>query len=612
MSSRSDIARHIASVARKPYDDGVKSDPLRPYLRGGAAVNKAAAELLKLFGRKAGQICSVCRIQQAFFLIDRGWYGKRDDLMLTGRTLAGAPPPKEKHMRLEDQCGGSINERVMHYVNDVIAERTKKKFVPLDENDVIAEEIWIDDFCRNGTAPNQYEFFEERERSDIAIYYNTLLTDIMKKTALRHNLICLPHEKPFAGIGGSGKSVVWSLSDGDDNLLDPGGTAEKNLIFLTFLVSVIHAIHRHGGLLRAAAASAGGEERLSGSDAPPAVISVSLGEQLAKIIAAIESGKAEKGKRRGLADLGLCPLPKLARGAADSGRASPVAFTGDGFEFRMIGGSTDVSTAVTVINTIAADSMKIICERIKKELGKVKGGVVNADNGSDKQGDGDSRWQELSAAVLNALSAVIKESKPILFDGDNRSKEWAKEAQARGLPNSASTLEALKAFIAPEAVELFEHHKIFSESELKALYSARLDEYEKTLDAEVKTLTDIVNTQVLPAAYNYQTDIASGLEVLRVLADDMTIEMTEGALEDRKEMFEKLTADIYYVRKNLKELAAMADKARGMETAERAAYLFKEVKPQMRLIRRYVDALEEVMPDDLWPLPKYKEMLFIL
>jgi glutamine synthetase len=564
---------------------GEALDQKSPLLRSDAAINEAALELLKLLGHKAKRVRSVCGIEQEFFLVDTGWYNNRTDLTLTGRTLIGAQPPRE-HV---GECASPIKERVLNYMHDVYTEALRLG-IPVAA-------------CHNEAAPNQYEFAATHERSSLAVDHNLLLTDIMERVARRHNLVCLLHEKPFAGVNGSGKHVSWSLSDDDGaNLLNPGGTAEENLVFLTLLASVIHAAHRHGDLLRASAASAGNERRLGAGEAPPAIMSLFLGEQLTKFVAAIGSGKAEKGKKRDLADIGA-DLPKFAHDAADRNRTSPLAFTGAKFEFRMLGGSMNASTAVTVINAIVADSIKTICDRIKKEL---KG------KGDNQTGDADNHKQETAAAVINVLSAVIKESKSILFDGDPLSSEWASEAQTRGLQNTASTPEALKAFIAPKSLELFKRHKILSEAELTARYNAQLDQYEKTLDAEIKTLTEMVNTQILPNAYNYQADIASGLEVLRVLADDMTIEMTEGALEDRKEMFEKLTADIYHVRKSLKELSAMADKARKMAAGERAAYLFKDVKPQIDKIRRYVDALEGYMPDEAWPLAKYKEMLFVL
>jgi glutamine synthetase len=340
-------------------------------------------------------------------------------------------------------------------------------------------------------------------------------------------------EKPFAEDNGQGKRVNWSLNYGKDgNLFNPGDNPGKNLTFLTFVASVVHAINRHGDLLRAVSASA---------------IGVSLGERLTKIFAVKE--------------------------ARD--RTAHIAFTGTDFEFKMFGNSENVSTVVTVINTIVAESIEIISDKIKKEL--AKGGI------------------ETTAAVNNVISAVIKESKPGLFGGGDLSGD-----------NPAPAHDALKAFIAPKTVELFERRKVLSKAELKAMYDDRLEQYEERLDVEIKTLTDTVNTMILPKAYNYQADIASGLEVLMVLADDMTIDMVDGALEDRKEMFEKLTADIYYVSKNMKELAAMAEKARGMGPAgERLAYLYNEIRPQMEHIRRHVNALRGIMPLELWPLQKY-------
>ncbi|MDR0331173.1 MAG: glutamine synthetase III [Chitinispirillales bacterium] len=560
--------------------NGDALDQKLPLLRSEAAINEAASGLLKLFGRKARYVYSTCGVEQEFFLVDKGWYNERADLMLTGRTLVGAPPSKDQ--QLEDQYFGCIKERVLNYMHEVCSEAFKLG-IPVTTR-------------HNEVAPNQYEFAPIFEKSNLAADHNLLLMDIMKEVALRHNLVCLLHEKPFSGVNGSGKHVNWSLSDdGGNNLLVTGDTHEDNVVFLTVAASVVHAMHRHGDLLRATAASAGNERRLGANEAPPAIMSVYLGEQLTKILSAVEAGgKADKGKKRdaaAAAEIDIGPLPKFMHDTTDSSRTSPFAFTGAKFEFRTLGSSMNVSTVVTVINTIVADSMRLISERIKKEL---SGGAA------------------VAAAALKVLAGVVKESKPILFDGNNYSGDWAKEAKARNLPNAVSTLEALKAFLDPKAVSVFERHKVLSESELAARYAIWLDKYEKTLAIEIRTLKEIVNTQVLPSAYSYQADIAGGLEVLKVLADDMTIDMVEGALEDRKEMFEKLTADIFYIRKSLKELDARIEKAQPMEQEERVAYLFSDILPQISHIRKHVDALEGSMPDEMWPLPKYKEMLFIL
>jgi glutamine synthetase len=615
---------------------GEALDKKLPLLRSDAALSEAAAALLGLLGHGAKRVYSTCGAEQEFFLVDKGWYSQRPDLMLAGCTLAGAPPPKGQ--QLEDQYFGSIKERALNYMHDVCTEAFKLG-VPVATR-------------HNEVAPNQYEFAPIFERSNLAADHNLLLMDIMKKVALRHNLVCLLHEKPFAGVNGSGKHLNWSLADDEgNNLLNPGDAPEDNLVFLAALASVVHAVFRHGDILRAAAASAGNERRLGANEAPPAIMSVFLGERLSRVVGMVESGKIEKGKGRDLVDLGVGALPRFARDTADRNRTSPFAFTGTKFEFRALGSSMNVSTAVTAINTMVADSMAMISERIKNELKKGRGkrgagdikhagdakNVSDTKNVGDTKNAGDAKHisdmknagdakhvndvkngddalsdHDIATAVLKVLGGVFKESKAILFEGNNYSDDWVKEARKRGLPNAPSSAEALKAFVTPKAIELFERRKVFSKVELDARYNIWLDKYEKTLDIEVKTLTEMVCAQVLPSAYSYQTDIASGLEVLRDLSDDMTIDMVEGALEDRKEVFEKLTADIFYIRKNLKELDVLIQKARGMELAEKAAFYFSDIRPHMDHIRRHVDALEAAMPDELWPLPKYREMLFIL
>jgi glutamine synthetase len=561
---------------------GEALDKKLPLLRSDAALNKAAVDLLKIFGHKAKQVYSTCGVEQEYFLIDNGWYKLRPDLILAGRTLTGAPSPKGQ--QLEDHYFGSIRERALNYMHDVCAEAFKLG-IPVTTR-------------HNEVAPSQYEFAPLFERTNLAADHNLLLMDVMRRTALRHGLACLLHEKPFDGVNGSGKHVNWSLADDSgSNLLNPGDTPEENLIFLTALVSVISAMYRHSDLLRAAAASAGNEKRLGASEAPPAIMSVYLGEQLTKIIGMVESGKLEKGKKQDIIDLGVSLLPKFTRDTTDRNRTSPFAFTGAKFEFRALGSSMNISTAVTVINTIVADAMAAIGGKIKKEL-----------KDAPDTGDGNG----VTAAVLKVLGGVIRESKPILFDGNNYSDEWVKEAEKRGLRSAASSPEAFRAFAAPEAVELFTRHKVYSKAELLSRYNIWLEQYEKTLEIEARTLSEMVKTQILPSAYNYQSDIASGLEVLRDLSDDMTIDMTEGALEDRKDVFEKLTAEIFYIRKNLKELDARMKKAREItETEKKAAFFFSDIQSQIDHIRQHVDALESTMPDELWLLPKYREMLFI-
>lgn len=555
---------------------GEALDKKLPLLRSDAAICKSAVELLKLFGHTdVKQVYSTCGPEQEYFLIDEAYYRMRTDLLLANRTLIGAGSPKGQ--QLEDQYFGSIKDRVLNYMHEV-AEEAYRLGIPVTTR-------------HNEVAPHQFEFAPIFERANLAADHNQLLMDIMKRVAHRHKLVCLLHEKPFAGVNGSGKHLNWSMSDDKgNNLLNPGDTPEENLQFLTVLTAVIHAVYNHADLLRASVASAGNEHRLGANEAPPAIVSVFLGEQLTKIVNMVESGKIEKGQRQDLIDLGVKLLPKFTKDTTDRNRTSPFAFTGAKFEFRAVGSSMNISTSIAVINTVVADSLSIVTERIKAE--------------SDRTSD-------FRDAVLKVLSGMIKESRTVLFEGNNYSEEWVMEAAKRGLPNVASTAEALKAFVKPKAIDLFERNGVFSKVELQARYNIWLEIYEKVIDIEARALAEMVKTQVIPAAIEYQTEIASGLEILKDLADSKTIEVVDGAIEDRKQLLSGLTADIYYIRKNLKEMEELLCKAHSLDLEARTAMFFSDLKPHMVHIRKHVDALETVMPDAMWILPKYREMLFI-
>jgi len=555
---------------------GEALDKKLPLLRSDAAINKSAVELLKLFGHAdVKQVYSTCGPEQEYFLVDEAYYRMRSDLILTGRTLVGSSSPKGQ--QLEDQYFGSIKDRVLNYMHDVSVEAFKLG-IPVTTR-------------HNEVAPHQYEFAPIFERSNLAADHNQQLMDIMKKVAHRHGLVCLLHEKPFAGVNGSGKHLNWSMADDKgNNLLNPGDTPEENLCFLAVLTAVIHAVYTHSDLLRATVAFAGNEHRLGANEAPPAIVSVFLGEQLTNVVNMIEGGKMEKAKKQDLVDLGVKLLPKFLKDTTDRNRTSPFAFTGQKFEFRALGSSMNISTAIAVVNTIVSDSMSIVSERIKAEMKK-------NDN--------------FSAVVLKVLQGLIKESKAVLFEGNNYSDEWVKEAAKRGLPNVASTPEALKALIKPKAIDLFERQGVFSKVELQARYTIYLEIYEKLIDIEAKCLSEIVKTQLLPVAYDYQTDLAHSLEMLKDVVDSKIASVVDGAFDDRKEAFENLTADIYYISKNLKALEEALHKAHSMDLEAKTAFFFSEIKAHMDHIRKHVDALESSMPDAAWPLPKYREMLFI-
>jgi glutamine synthetase len=550
---------------------GEALDKKLPLLRSDQALSKAAVALLSLFGIKdVRNVFSTCGPEQEYFLIDESYYRMRPDLQLCDRTLCGASSPKGQ--QLEDQYFGSIKERMLNFMFEV-SEEAYKLGIPVTTR-------------HNEVAPHQYEFAPIFERSNLAADHNQLLMDIMKKVAHRHGLVCLLHEKPFAGINGSGKHVNWSLADDKgNNLLNPGDMPENNLMFLTVLTAVIHAVYTHADLLRAAVASAGNEHRLGANEAPPAIVSVYLGEQLTKIVEMVETGKLEKAKQKDLVDFGVGLLPKFIKDTSDRNRTSPFAFTGSKFEFRAVGSSMNISTSIAVINTIVADSMKQLTEKISAE---------------SKNGD-------FNKAVLKVLSSVIKSSKPILFEGNNYSEEWVKEAAKRGLPNVASTAEALKALISPKAIKLFSDHGVFSQVELKARYHIWLELYEKIIDIEVKMLMDLARTSVLPAAFTYQSSLATGLSAL----SGAGVKLKTTVISDRKEMLASLSDDIYYVRKNVNELETMLEKAQSMALEKKTAFFFAEIKPQMAHVRKHINALESIMPDEVWALPKYREMLFI-
>ncbi|MBD3393513.1 MAG: glutamine synthetase type III [Chitinivibrionales bacterium] len=551
-------------------------DKKLPLLRSDAAISASARALLALFGMK--DICwvrSECGPEQEYFLIDQSYAKLRSDIQLTGRTLIGAPSPKGQ--QLEDQYFGSIKERMLNYMCDV-AEESYKLGIPLTTR-------------HNEVAPHQYEFAPRYERSNLAADHNQLLMDVMKKVAKRHGLECLLHEKPFAGINGSGKHLNWSLSDNNgNNLLNPGETPEENLLFLTVLVCVIDAVARHADLLRASVATAGNEHRLGANEAPPAIVSVFLGEQLTKILENVAKGKKGAVSRKDVVDLGISHLPLFSRDTTDRNRTSPFAFTGQKFEFRALGSSANISTPIMVMNTIVAESFDRMTQRLAK--------AVNGKRASTQ-------------AVFRVLGEVIREVRPVLFEGDNYSAAWEKEARTRRLRNEPSSAKALKAFIAPKNITLFEKYKVFSSAELHARYNIWIDIYNKVIDIEARTLLEMVGTQVLPAAYEFQTSIGHSLDVLRTIATEDVEQVETRAVDDRREMFAHISSDIYHIRAHLKRLAAMIEKSEVMDEAKRADYFFSDIKEQMDEIRRRVDDLETMMPDDMWSLPKYREMLFI-
>jgi len=443
----------------------------------------------------------------------------------------------------------------------------------------------------NEVAPHQYEFAPIFEESNLAADHNQLLMELMKKIALRHNLVCLLHEKPFAGINGSGKHLNWSLADDlGNNLLNPGETPEDNLQFLAVLAAVLRAVYLHGDLLRASVALAGNEHRLGANEAPPAIISVFLGEQLTQVLDMLEKGIKAKVSKRDIIDLGIARLPKFNKDATDRNRTSPFAFTGAKFEFRAVGSSQNISTSIAVINAIIAESLDYVSAEIKKVT---------------------STGKDFNSAVLKVISAIVKQTKNIRFEGNNYSEEWVKEAKKRGLPNISSTYESLEVLTKKENISLFEKYKVFSKEELLARYHIWIHMYNLTLEIEANTLNEMVNASVVPAGYKYEKLLARTLNELVSLKKTAGLKVDTAALQDKKIHLSEIVSKIYYVRRNTAEMVKLLEKAKKVSDEKRAELYFNELKPLMEHIRRHADALECVVPDDAWDLPKYREMLFI-
>jgi glutamine synthetase len=555
---------------------GAALDKKLPLIRSDEALNKSAVNLLKLFGHKnVKKVFSTCGPEQEYFLIDRNYYNLRQDLVMSGRTLIGAPSPKGQ--QLEDQYFGAIKERVVNFMFEV-AEEAYKLGIPLMTR-------------HNEVAPHQYEFAPIFEESNLAADHNQLLMELMKKIALRHNLVCLLHEKPFAGINGSGKHLNWSLADDSgNNLLNPGETPEDNLQFLAVLAAVLRSVYLHGDLLRASVALAGNEHRLGANEAPPAIISIFLGEQLTRVLDMLEKGTKAKVSKHDIIDLGIARLPKFNKDSTDRNRTSPFAFTGAKFEFRAVGSSQNISTSIAVINTIIAESLDYVTAEVKKVT---------------------STGKDFNSAVLKVIGAIVKQTKGIRFEGNNYAQDWVVEARRRGLPNIAATYKALEALAENKNIALFEKYKVFSKEELIARYHIWVHMYNLTLEIEANTLNEMVNASVVPAGYKYEKLLARTLNELVNLKKTAGLKVDLAALKDKKTHLSDIVAKIYYVRRNAAEMVKLLEKASKLSNEKRAELYFKELKPLMEHIRRHVDALECVVPDDAWDLPKYREMLFI-
>jgi len=544
---------------------GEALDKKTPVLRSMQALNKQAQRILKLFGHKENtRVFATAGPEQEYFLIDRNFFYSRPDLVVCGRSLFGAKPSKGQEF--EDQYFGAIPERVLAFMLD--AERELYKLgVPVKTR-------------HNEVAPSQYELAPLYENANVAADHQHLVMITLQRVAQKYGLSCLLHEKPFAGVNGSGKHLNWSLGTDYMNLLEPGDTPHENAQFLVFCTAVIRAVHKYAELLRGSIAHAGNDHRLGANEAPPAIISVFLGDQLTDVYEQLEKGAAKKSKQPGTLTVGVDTLPPLPRHAGDRNRTSPFAFTGNKFEFRAVGSSQSIAGPLVILNTIVAESLDYMATELEK-----------ATKGDEKK---------LNAAVQKLIQSVIKEHKAIIFNGDNYSEAWHKEAEKRGLPNLRNTVDAMAAMEKKEYGELLAKYGVLSKREYASRNEIYTERYCKDLNSEALTVVEIARTMILPAGYRYQG----------ILASTAASMIAAGKTPDTVSL-DRVTKLVSLLEKRIDELEeTLSHEAKGGVLAH-AKHYRNEVFPATLAVRETVDKLEAIVADDLWPLPTYQEMLFI-
>ncbi len=536
---------------------GEALDKKVPLLRSIDALIRQIERMGKIFGVNPDNSKAKVTLgpEQEYFLVDRYFYEKRIDLLQTGRTLFGKTPAK--HQQMDDHYFGAVKERVMNYMEEVDRELWKLG-IPAKTR-------------HNEVCPAQFELAPVYEELNLSVDHNMLTMQIMKEVAERHNFICLLHEKPFAGVNGSGKHINWSIQGPDGrNWLNPGDNPHENAKFLTIICTLMKAVDTHAGLLRASVASAGNDHRLGANEAPPAILSIFLGEQLTDIIRQIEKGGAKSSKAEEIMELGITTLPKFIKDVTDRNRTSPFAFTGNKFEFRAVGASQSCASSALVLNTIVADSLDKICTRVEDRLEK---------------------GESLNHSLQKVLQEVVKKHNKILFNGNSYTGQWREEAKKRRLPRLKTTAEALKEYKKEKTVNLFERHNILSKEELFSRYEIYKDQYEGIIRIEAEVALDMARTLVLPAGINYRKDLSVDLN--RAEKNNLEISNSREFLTGINKKVENLQDAINKLDTALKEekISVITDK--------------------MKSLREIVDELETSVSAALWPLPSYAEMMFL-
>ena len=546
---------------------GEALDKKTPLLRSMDTLNKQAVRILHILGNKeVRHVSTTVGPEQEYFLVDRDLYKKRKDLIFCGRTLIGAPAPKGQEM--EDHYFGTLKPRVAAYMHD-LDEELWKLGIPAKTK-------------HNEVAPAQHELAPVFDTTNVAVDHNQLTMEIMKKVAAKHNMVCLLHEKPFEGINGSGKHNNWSMCTNTGvNLLDPGKTPAENTQFLVFLVAVIKAVDDYADLLRISVADAGNDHRLGANEAPPAIVSIFLGDELTEVLKAIENDQYFSSHDAVQMDIGAKVLPHFLKDNTDRNRTSPFAFTGNKFEFRMLGSSASVANPNIILNTAVAEALRQFSDQLEN---------VPEEN--------------MEAAVHKLLKETIIAHKRIIFNGNGYTDEWVKEAEKRGLYNLVSTLDALPYYISEKNEKLLTEHKIFTKAELYSRYEVKLENYVKTLHIEACTMAEIIQKELLPSVTAYMEQIAQTASLKKSVVPDISVSSEAGLLKKLTSLEDAMTAD-------LETLKTDTAKAEGCEDLLEKAKLYqKEVLADMEKLRKSADAAELLIPESILPYPTYGALLF--
>ncbi len=544
---------------------GEALDKKTPLLRSMRAVSRQAIRVLKAFGNTTSErVTSTVGPEQEYFLVDKKFYMQRLDLLLAGRTIFGAPPPKGQE--LEDQYFGAIKDRVSDYMHSLDAELWKMGITSKTKH--------------NEVAPAQFEMAPIFDTTNIATDHNQLVMETMQKVAVRNDLVCLLHEKPYAGINGSGKHNNWSLSTNEGlNLLEPGNTPSENVQFLLFISAMIKAVDTYPDILRATCATAGNDHRLGANEAPPAIISIFIGEELAEILEKIASGEKISTRGQQFVSVGVDTLPVIPKDNTDRNRTSPFAFTGNKFEFRMVGSAQSIAGSNVALNTIAAEAFDEIASRLEKAKDK-------------------------NSEAAKIIRDIWKKHNRVIFNGNNYSEEWVKEAEKRGLPNINNAVDALKAFVTEKSFKLFEKYDVLSRKELHSRFEIYVEAYSKQINIEALVAIDMVKKQILPAALEYAAFLADA-------ADDL--KSVKGPAAIPEDMLKKLGIVLTSAYKNLAKLEKAAERSQAIRETVKCAESYRDlVVTAIKNLRVDIDKLETMVPAKTWPIPTYTDLLFKL